>query len=169
MRTPFFSTLLVVLLAAFSASALAQQYKWVDKEGKTRYGDVPPPGVKATPMRGPATAPAPAAPAAPDSAAAAKDGKAPSKSGPLTPAEQEAEYRKRQLEADKGREKDEKAAQEAQLKRDNCSRAQEQLRQVESGQRIARTNAAGERYYLDDAAIAQETAGARKLVQEWCK
>ena len=43
-------------------AALAQQYTWVEKDGKLRYGDTPPPGVKATPLKGPSgpAAPAPA-------------------------------------------------------------------------------------------------------------
>ena len=42
-----------LMLLACSGLALAQQYKWVDADGKVRYGDVPPPGVKATPLRPP--------------------------------------------------------------------------------------------------------------------
>ena len=50
--------------------------------------------LKAPPLRGSS---APAAPAPPPAAKGAKDAKAASK-GPLTPAEQEAEFRKRQIE-----------------------------------------------------------------------
>jgi hypothetical protein len=32
-----------------------------------------------------------------------------------------------------------------------------------------RTDAKGERYYLDDAQIAQELSKARQDVQQWCK
>jgi hypothetical protein len=140
---------------AFSAVAMAQQYKWVDGNGKVQYGDTPPPGVQATPVR-------------PPSGAAAQPAAKADKKGPLTPAEQEAEYRKRQLEAGKEREKQAQLAQEAEAKKENCSRAQQNLRTLESGQRIARTDAKGERYYLEDAQIAQETAKARQGVQQWC-
>jgi hypothetical protein len=155
-----FSIAIVVSLAVLSiGDAAAQQYKWTDRDGKVQYGDVPPPGANATPLKGPRTAPA-----APAADAAAKD----ASKGPLTPAEQEAEYRKRQLEAQKGREKEERATQEAQIKRDNCAGAREQLRVLESGQRYARTDAKGERYYVDDDQRAAETARARKSVGEWC-
>src|SRR5260221_12620597 len=110
---------LLMAAAVFAAPAMAQQYKWVDKNGKTQYGDTPPPGVKATPLKGPAGGPAAAAPPAADAKAA--DAKAAPK-GPLTPAEQEAAFRKRQTEAQKGRDKDEKTAQEAEAKKDNCAR-----------------------------------------------
>ena len=40
--------LLVLLVAATAASGLAQaqQYRWVDQNGKTQFGDAPPPGAK---------------------------------------------------------------------------------------------------------------------------
>ena len=136
----------------FASLAAAQQYKWVDQNGKVQYGDVPPPGVKAQRLKPP---PGGAAPAP-----AAKKGET-----ALSP---EAAYRKRQEDAQKEREKDAQAGQETAAKRENCTRAQESLRTLESGQRIARTDAKGERYYLEDAQIAQETARARQLVKESC-
>ena len=152
--------LLLVSCVVVAGTALAQQYKWVDENGRTRYGDVPPPGVRATPLRGgPASGPAPAP------AAASKD----AKKGPLTPAEQDAEFRKRQLEASKDREKQEKETQQAAEKRDNCARAREQMASIESGQRIQRTDAQGERYYLDDDQRAAEAAKTQQLVNAWCK
>lgn len=157
----FFFLAAVLVLAA---PAIAQTYKWVDKNGKTQYGDTPPPGVKATPLKRPAgQAPAPAA-----DKADSKDEKAAAAKGPLTPAEQEAEFRKRQADTQKAREKDDKAAQELAAKRENCSNAQDQLRMYEGGQRISRTDAKGERYFLDEGQMAQETAKARQTVQEWC-
>lgn len=158
--------LFVILAAmAFAGAALAQQFKWVDKDGKTRYGDVPPPGVTPIRLKGPASGPAPA----PAANTASKDGKgAAPKKGPLTTAEQDAEFRKRQLEAEKAREKDQKAEQQAQEKKENCARAKEQLAANESGQRIQRTNAQGERYFLDESQAKQETAKTRQLVSEWC-
>jgi uncharacterized protein DUF4124 len=140
----------------FASAAAAQQYKWVDQNGKTQYGDVPPPGVKAQRLR-PPPGPAPA-----PSAAAKKDEKA---AKPLSP---EAAYRKRQEDAQKENEKAAQAEQEAAAKRENCLRSQEALRTYEAGGRISRTDAKGERYYLEDAQIAQETARARQLVQQNC-
>jgi hypothetical protein len=155
-------TLILAIALAFSAAAMAQQYKWVDPNGKIQYGDSPPPGVKATPLRPP---PGPAS--QPAAAAKKDDGKA-AKKGPLTPAEQEAEYRKRQMEAQKEQGKRAEADQQAAAKRENCARAQDNLRTLESGGRIARTDAKGERYYLEDAQIQQEALKARQIVQESC-
>jgi len=145
---------------AFAAAAMAQQYKWVDKNGRVQYGDAPPPGVKATPLRPPPPAPAPAAKAADPNAA---------KKGPLTPAEREAEYRKRQQEAAKDREKLAQEEKAAQAKKENCSRAQDHVRTVQSGARLSGVDAKGERYYLDEAQVAQELARAQQAVQQWCK
>jgi hypothetical protein len=150
--------LFLALLCLFAASAFAQQYKWRDADGKVRYGDVPPAGAKAERLKGPSTGYAPApAPAA----AASKDasGKA------LTP---EQAFRKRQEDAAKDRDAQAKADQAVQQKRENCERAQAALRTLESGQRVSRTNAQGERYFLDEAAIAQETEKARQAVQQSC-
>jgi hypothetical protein len=149
-------TIIFVVSFLFAAAASAQQYKWVDKDGKVRYGDVPPPGVNAQRLKPP---PRPAASAP---APSAKKGE---KDKPLSP---EAAFRKRQEEAQKESQKQAQADQEAQAKRENCERAQGSLRTLESGQRIARTDAKGERYYLEDAQIAQETAKARQMVQQNC-
>lgn len=155
--------LALAAMLVFSAGAVAQQYKWVDKSGRTQYGDAPPPGVKATPLR------APAGPAAPPAATPSDGNSSAAKSGPLTPAEQEAAFRKRKLEAQKEQEKQAATAKEAAEKKENCARAQEYLRTLDSGQRISRADAKGERYYLEDAQIAQEKIQARQAVQSWCK
>jgi len=160
--------LLFLAALAFACAASAQQYKWVDKDGKVRYGDVPPPGVKATPLRAPA---GPATPPPTSAAKGAKDkgGKAAAPSGPLTPAQQEADFRKRQVDAEKAREKEANVAEEARARQENCQNAQAHLRQVESGQRIARVDAKGERSFLEDDQRGAEAARARKSVGEWCK
>jgi hypothetical protein len=150
-------TIIFGLGVLFASAAAAQQFKWVDQNGKVQYGDVPPPGVNAQRLRPPPTgsAPAPAAAAKKDD----KGGKA------LSP---EAAFRKRQEDAQKDREKEEKSEQEATARRENCTRAQEQLRQAESGQRIARTDAKGERFFLDESQLTQETARLRGIVQQSC-
>jgi hypothetical protein len=148
----------ILAVAAFTVPALAEEYKWVDKNGRIGYGDTPPPGVKVTRLKGSS---------GPAAAAAKADAKEAAK-GRLTPAQQEAEFRKRQQEAEKARELQAKSAEEAQAKQRNCADAQNQLRALESGQRIVRTDAKGERYFIEDAQRASETAQARKAVGDWC-
>jgi len=161
--------LVLVLTLALAASASAQLYRWVDKDGKVRYGDTPPPGVKTRMLGSPPSATPPAAgdDATKDDAAkdaAAKD----SHQGPLTPAEQEQAFRKRQMEARKAQEKEDLARKDSEAKQANCARARESLATYESGQRVARTNKQGERYYLDDETRAAEAVKARQAVSEWC-
>lgn len=151
--------IILALTLAFAAGAAQAQIKcWNDANGKRVCGDTPPPGVKGTAIRGTQSSPAPAP------ATASKD----AKKGPLTPAEQEQEYRKRQAESQKESAKADAAAKEKELKKQNCEQAQDSLRMLESGQRIARTNPNGERYYLDDAQRGVETDRAREAVKRAC-
>jgi hypothetical protein len=155
---------LLVLLAMFAAGAAQAQIQcWTGKDGRRVCGDTPPPGAKVREIRGTAaTAPAAEAPSQKD--AAAKD----ARKGPLTPAEQEQAFRKRQLDAEKAREDEAKAQAEAAQKKENCERSREALRALESGTRIARTDARGERYYLEEAQVAAEVAKAREQVRQSC-
>ena len=149
-------TLLFIVVMGFAAAASAQQFKWVDKDGRLQYGDVPPPGVKATRLKPPPAGSAPAS-----SGAAQKDaGKK------LSP---EAEFQKRQKDAKELEDKAGKDRAEAETQRLNCMAAQSQVRQIQSGQRIAGMNAAGERVFLDDSQRALELERAQKAVSESCK
>jgi len=144
--------LLVAVALAFSAGVAAQTYKWVDNDGKVRYGDTPPPGVKAQRLKPP---PGPAQPPA-----AAPDGKK-----ALTP---EAAFRKRQQEREEADQKAAKEKDDAERKRENCEGAQARLRLLESGQRITTTNAAGEREFISDEQRARDIERTRKAVSEAC-
>ena len=151
---------------AFAATAAAQS-KWVDKDGRVTYGDAPPQGVAAQPMRRGSAAPLPYTTSpSPDQADKKEGDKEAAK--PLTPAEQDAAFRKRLQDAEKEREKQAKTDSDAAAKRDNCARAQEYARTLEGG-RVTGTDAKGERYFLDDSQLAQEAATARQNVRDWCK
>jgi hypothetical protein len=140
---------LILITSLIFASTAAAQYKWVDKNGKVQYGDTPPPGVNASTLRPP-----------PPGAGADK--------APLTNAEKDADFRKRQADGDPDRQKQAQSEQEAKVKRENCAQAKEAVRTLEAGGRLARVDEKGERYFLDDAQIAQETARARQAAQQWC-
>jgi Domain of unknown function (DUF4124) len=153
----------ILLSALTCAGTVAAQSKWVDKDGRVTYGDAPPVGVNAGPMRRPA-APVPQAEEAASDKADKKDD---AKKKPLTAAEQDAAFRKRQQDAEKDREKQAKADSGAAAKRENCARAQSYVRTLETG-RVTSTDAQGERYFLDDNQLAQENAKARQEVRDWC-
>ena len=148
---------LAMLLAASSASA--QMYKWTDKDGKVRYGDAPPPGAKTSSVKAPASG------AAPAPASAAGDAK---KKGPLTAAEQEQEFRKRRQEGDKAGKKIEQEQQAKSAKSENCMRTKEHLATLKSGQRLARIDASGERYFMDENQVAQEVAKTEQTIKQVC-
>jgi hypothetical protein len=148
--------LLFLCVFAFGGAANAQLYKWVDKDGKTRYGDTPPPGAKKSEIKAPP-------PGAPAPTAASKDGK------PLTPAQQEQEFRKRQAKDRDVAEKSETERQESATKTRACEQSREALRTLQSGQRVARTDAKGERFFLDETQVAEEVARATQTVQQTCK
>jgi len=131
------------------AGSAAAQYRWVDKDGRVQYGDTPPTGASASALRPPPPA------AAPDKA-------------PLTNAEKDADFRKRQLDDDGERQKQAQSEQEAKLKRENCAQAKDAVRTLEAGGRVARVDEKGERHFLDEAQIGQEVARARQAAQQWC-
>ena len=70
--------------------------------------------------------------------------------------------------ADAAKKKDAEAKQAAQ-KADNCKRAQEAKATLDSGMRIARLNANGEREVLDDQARAVEMKRAQDIISADCK
>lgn len=167
-------TITAVLTAALALTcglAQAQTYRWVDKDGKVRYGDFPPAGIKGTPLKAPAGGAAPPSPPAAGKDAASKAG-APAKDakkGPLTPAEQEQAYRERQLKAKEAKEKSDKEQAEAEQNKQACASAQEGLRGYERGGRISTVNAQGETVFLDDAQRAARIEQMRKTIAEACK
>jgi Domain of unknown function (DUF4124) len=151
--------LLALLGGLLAGTAFAQQYKWVDQNGRTQYGDTPPPGVKATPMR-----PPPPGTAAPAASAAQKPG-----AKPLSSAEKDADFKKRQADAAKEQEKQAAAAQDAEAKKTNCAQAQARMQTLEIG-RVRRVDPkTGEYAYMEDADIAAAKEETRKSIAEWCK
>jgi hypothetical protein len=146
---------------------VAAQWKWRDKNGLTQYSDLPPPSSvpeqdilqrpsAATARRAPlAAAPGPAASAAPLMAARASD--------------PELEARRKKVEQDALDKKKAEDAKNAAIRAENCSRAQEQMRTLDSGVRITRTNQSGEREFLDDAARAAETTKTQQAINSDCR
>lgn len=154
------SKILVLLMGlALAGVAQAQIKCWTTADGKRACGDAPPAGAKVTTVRGTGSAPAPA-----PAASASKD----AKKGPLTAAEQEKAYRERQQEAQKAAAKADKEKQDKVARNEGCERTKEYLQTLESGQRIARSNPSGERYYLDENQVALEVAKARESMQKAC-
>jgi len=149
---------MLILLAAGSAGA--QAYKWVDADGKVGYGDTPPPGAQVSAVRPPQASAAKSTPA---------PGATDAKKGALTPAEQDMAFRRRQADAGKKTEQAEADLRAKAQRDESCERTRQYLMTLESGQRVMRTDATGERYYLDDDQVAQEIAKEKKTYQASCK
>jgi len=163
---------LTALLGATLALPAAAQWKWRDQNGHTQYSDTPPPpsvadkdilqrpgGANSAVRRGTVSAvPAPA------SAASGTPPLAPPVAGD---SELEAKRKKAEQEVE-----DKKKAEDAKLaaaRAENCARAKAQMRTLDSGVRISRTNEKGEREYLDDKARAQEAERTRDAMNSQCK
>lgn len=159
-------SVVIGLALCMALPASAQMYKWVDSNGKTQYSDKPPPSnIKTEKLRAPGRA------ASTPAASEAKGGaqKDAAKAGPKTVAEQEQAFRKRQLEAGKSQEAEEKKQAQARDKAENCRRATAAVAALQLGGRQQRIDSKGERVFLDDQEIAQELAKAQREAATACK
>lgn len=142
------------------------QYSWIDAKGVRHFSDRPPP--PSTPphkiLKAPGRAAAPVQPAA---AEPAPDADAPAPAKRLTPlAQREEEYRAR---AKLREEQDKKDASEAQRRRDlaeHCRDARQMRAQVESGVRIAKFDAQGERSFMTDEERSAQLARVNKALAQ---
>lgn len=166
-----------IVLAGFIASPSEAQWAWKDANGRTVYSDrPPPPDIKAgsivrqpntQTLANPAPASGPIDDAGKPSDAKGSDTKA-APNAPKTIAEREMEFRKRQQER---ADSDKKAAEEQTknaTKTAECDRARGYMKSLEEGIRIQKTDAAGNREFLDDAQRAAEVERTRKIIQSTC-
>jgi hypothetical protein len=154
---------MVMMLAPLAVHA--QMLKCISKDGKVEYAASCPPGTKEQ-QTGIKSTPAAPAPAASDKAG----DKGADKSKPKTFAEQEADFKKRQVEKAEAAGKKEKEDAEAAQRKRACEEARSYLAGLESGARITRNDPkTGERAFLDDSARAQEVQRAQQSVQANCK
>ena len=149
-----------VIGAGLADGALAQTYKWTDANGKIQYSDKPPTDGAAKSVtevkRSSSIATSPAS--ATDKSAR-----------PLTPAEQEQAFRKRQIEGQESAQKQAKADGDRKFREEQCGRARQALAGLEAGGRQVRYDAKGERMFLDDAQIERERGRAKSDVDSLCK
>ena len=168
-------TVLGLALSIAAGPALGQ-WAWKDDNGRVVYSDRPPPsGVKTDrivrqPTNAQTVLPAQPAPAtgATEAAPKAPADSRPASSGPKTVAEQEMEFRKRQQERTDAEKKAQEEQARATAKAQECERAKGYLRVLEEGIRVARTDAAGNREFIDDSQRAAEIDRTRKIIQQTC-
>ncbi|HMV17152.1 MAG TPA: DUF4124 domain-containing protein [Zoogloea sp.] len=146
--------LLALLILGASPLVLAQSiYSWKDAAGITHYSDTPPADSTSRRLKQAPLAPPPTA----------QDGATQSF------ADKELAFRKRRAEAAEAEDKARKDKARDEDRQRECAAAKSQLAGLESGQRIARFNAAGEKEYLDDAQRDAEIERARRVVENNCK
>ncbi|MEO7007857.1 MAG: DUF4124 domain-containing protein [Caldimonas sp.] len=170
--------LTALLFLALAAPAQAQ-WKWRDKNGQTQYSDLPPPSV--VPEQDILSRPNSAkrrTTASPVPAGSAASGSTGSASAPLAAAssalvpkttDSELEAKRKKVEADQAAKTKAEEAKVAAARADNCARAKAQMRTLDSGIRLARTNAKGEREFLDDKQRAEEAGHTRQVISADCK
>jgi hypothetical protein len=176
--------------------AMAEIYKWKDKNGVVRYSDVPPPSnVKQEKLYGKKTPKptglAPLAAVEGDATAAANRDKASttakdkvlndkaggdktkvvdckSKDEKTPPSKEEAAL-KRAQDAEQQKKADEQKEAEFETKQANCSAAKQNLATFTNGGRISKTDENGKKKYLGDADIGQGKADAQRDVEKYCE
>ncbi len=131
-------TLLALALCALAVPASATLYKWTDANGRVVYSDQPPPGdVKTQIVQG---APPPSNPNA------VKD-----------MANKDLELKKRAKDAAEKEKKDETARAEQVRRNEQCTRVENQIRQLAAEQlALVRVNEKGETVYVDNATRRKE-------------
>lgn len=141
----------VLLLLATSPLAHAEVYKWKGADGKIHYSDLPPSGH-------------------PEDHKVGLKRTAPQESNSAKSiAEQDAEFKKRRIDAEEKKSKEEKQLAEVKEKERNCAAAKGNLKMLEEDGRVVSYNEKGEKIFVDDKDRPQMIADARKAVDSWCK
>ena len=171
-------TLVMALVASFLALPMAAsaQWQWIDRQGKKVFSDqAPPPEIPDRNILQRAGLPAPRTGI--DAASTPTGQDAPSTSArsaasdALKPSgiDKELEEKTRKAEAEEKARQAAEAEKSAKARSDNCNRARQGRATFDSGIRIARLNAQGEREIMDDKARAAENRRLQTVIDSDCK
>jgi uncharacterized protein YaiL (DUF2058 family) len=164
--------MLILCIAALPMLAHAEIYKWKDKDGRTRYSDVPPPSnIKQESLYGKKiprpTGQPPLTPAESETSNAIE--KANEKmAADRVPMTKEEAAAKRARDAEQLKQENEVKQEEAKFKEENCKAARANLQAYNQGGRITKANEDGGREYLSDADIARGKIEAQAEVDKYC-
>ena len=157
--------------------AASAQWQWVDKDGKKVFSDQAPPTDvpeknivrrPGSPSARPTFAPTPADPVAAGSEPARPPASAAS-AARSTGVDKELEEKARKAEEAEKAKQAAEAQKVAKAKADNCNRARQGKATFDSGIRVARLNAQGEREVMDDKARATEQQRLQGIIDSDCK
>ena len=169
------ATLLVLTLASgsFAVTAVAQ-WQWVEKDGRKVFSDRSPPAEIQDKdiLKRPPGAVRTAVVTDAIAAAAVKPASAPilKASAPkLSSKDAELEAKKKKADDEEIFRKKAEEDKLAKAKAENCERAKSSLATLQSGVRMASTNAKGEREIYDDAKRQSETKRTQDIIDSSCK
>lgn len=168
----FWRALILAGLTALASGAALAQWQWIDGSGRRVFSDTPPPS--GTPdkniLKRPVGARANPTPAATVSAGTATTATAatPSTAAPPTGKDSELEARKKQAEQAEQAKKKAELDKLNQARAENCERAKRAKTTLDSGIRIATTNAKGEREIMDDKGRASEAQRLDGVIRSDC-
>jgi type IV secretory pathway VirB10-like protein len=162
---------IVVGLAAFCAGTTWAQWQWINADGRKVFSDTAPPA--SIPEKNILKRPGPRMSNAPAEEAAA--GGPSGSSGQSAPTAPAAPVKDPQLEAKKKQAEEAEAAKRqaeqeriAKARAENCERAKRAKATLDSGVRIATTNAKGEREILDEKGRAAEAQRIDRIIASDC-
>ena len=144
LRTALCTTLCAAALAALPAAAAL--YKWTDENGRTVYGDTPPPGVEAERI---------SVAAPPGDPNAVRE-----------MASKDAELRKRAQARADDEAKAEKAAADDRARLDRCVQIRGRMQTLRSGVPVYRFNEAGEKVFYDAKDTEKAITDTDRLLRE---
>lgn len=157
-----FRILFVADVCTFSLAAQAQ-WQWVDNAGRKVFSDQPPP--PDIPLKNIVKQPGKSAVASVAAPAAAASAPVPQ----LSNDDKELLAKKKKAESEAMARIKEEADSLNKIKATNCEKAKANQALLDSGVRMAVTNAKGEREFLDDAARATEQRRIRTVMETNCK
>ena len=165
------------LLLCASSLPVTAQWKWRDKSGQMQYSDLPPPlgvadrDILLRPSTGPRAPTQPSIGASTPASASASAVFSAERVPALVPkgVEPALEAKRKQTEQDEANRRKADEPRLAAVKAENCSRAQANLRALQTGSRMTRTNEKGEREAFDDAMRAEESRRTREDIAANCK
>ena len=169
-------TAITCACACLVSTGVAAQWQWIEKDGSKVFSDRPPPfdtpeknilrqpgGMR---TKAPAVTDTPAPVSTDGADATAKPGLAAPK---VSGVDKELEEKKKQTEAAETARKKAEETKQAKARTDNCARARQGKTTLDSGVRIAQTNAQGERIIMDDTARAAEAKRMDGIIATDCK
>lgn len=161
--------LLLALALGVAPLASFAQWQWVDKDGRRVFSDqAPPPDIPDKNILRRA-GPAPRALSSAEKEAAAKVASDAASAPKAAGVDKELQDKAKAAEAAEAAKQKAEQDRIAKARAENCARSRQAKATLDSGMRVARVNAQGEREFMDDAAKAAELRRVQAAIDSDCK